>query len=158
RVLDLSPYTKHSVFDYRSLNPFMSLGREAWRSLRQQLQELLSESNAKLRDNAPLRETAVIAQRDVEMLLPVDIGNYTDFYSSREHATNVGTMLRGKENALNPNWLHLPVAYHGRASSIVVSGTDIYRPWGQRMPAGATEPKFAPSSAMDFELEVGFLI
>jgi fumarylacetoacetase len=95
---------------------------------------------------------------DVDMLLPVDIGDYTDFYSSREHATNVGAMLRGPENALMPNWLHLPVAYHGRASSVVVSGTDLYRPKGQGKPADAPAPLFGPSRSLDFELEMGFFI
>jgi fumarylacetoacetase len=88
----------------------------------------------------------------------VDIGDYTDFYSSREHATNVGTMLRGPENSLMPNWLHLPVAYHGRASSVVVSGTDLYRPMGQAKPPSADAPTFGPSRSLDFELEMGFFI
>ena len=144
RLLDLSPFATKPIFDHASLNPFMALGREAWRGVRRQLQELLSKDNPALRDNATLRALAIFPQAQVEMLLPVEIGNYTDFYSSREHATNVGTMLRGKDNALNPNWLHLPVAYHGRASSVVVSGTDIRRPWGQRLPPGSTDhPKFA---------------
>src|SRR5205085_5452470 len=105
---------------------------------------------------AVLRHAALLPQRDVQMLLPCAIGDYTDFYSSREHATNVGTMFRGKENALMPNWLHLPVAYHGRASSIVVSGTDLHRPMGQTKADDATAPTFGPSKVMDFELEMGF--
>jgi fumarylacetoacetase len=92
------------------------------------------------------------------MLLPVQIGNYTDFYSSREHATNVGSMFRGKENALMPNWLHLPVGYHGRASSIVISGTDLHRPMGQTKADEAAAPTFGPSKVVDFELEMGFFI
>jgi fumarylacetoacetase len=92
------------------------------------------------------------------MLLPVEIGDYTDFYSSREHATNVGTMLRGADNALQPNWLHLPVAYHGRASSVVVGGTDLHRPMGQTKPTDAPAPVFGPSKSVDFELEMGAFI
>jgi fumarylacetoacetase len=99
-----------------------------------------------------------LQQSDVKMLLPVRIPNYTDFYSSREHATNVGIMMRGKDNALMPNWLHLPVAYHGRASSIVVSGTDVRRPCGQMKADDADAPTFGPSRSLDFELELGLLI
>ncbi|HSN56479.1 MAG TPA: fumarylacetoacetase, partial [Candidatus Sulfomarinibacteraceae bacterium] len=94
----------------------------------------------------------------VEMLLPAEIRDYTDFYSSREHATNVGTMFRGPDNALQPNWLHLPVGYHGRASSVVVSGTDVRRPRGQFKPADADRPVYGPSRLMDFELEMGFFV
>ncbi len=95
---------------------------------------------------------------EVDLLLPVEIGDYTDFYSSREHATNVGAMMRGPENALMPNWLHLPVAYHGRASSIVVSGTDLHRPCGQTNPGGGPTPAFGESRSVDFELELGLFI
>ncbi|HQY88986.1 MAG TPA: fumarylacetoacetase, partial [Tepidisphaeraceae bacterium] len=109
-------------------------------------------------DNKELRSRAFVAQRDVRMLLPAAIGDYTDFYSSREHATNVGIMFRGKENALMPNWLHLPVGYHGRASSIVVSGTDLHRPMGQTKADEAAAPTFGPSKSVDFELEMGFFI
>jgi len=160
RLLDPAAYGGSPVFHHAALNPFMALGKGAWRTVRSRLQELLSEQEPALRDNAALRERAIVpqSQGQVQMLLPVEIGDYTDFYSSREHATNVGTMLRGKENALNPNWLHLPVAYHGRASSVVVSGTEIQRPRGQRLPPGESQPKFAPSGAVDFELEMGFLI
>src|SRR5947207_6418049 len=92
------------------------------------------------------------------MARPVEIGDYTDFYSSREHATNVGSMFRGADNALMPNWLHLPVAYHGRASSVVVSGTDLHRPLGQTKADDAAAPTFGPSRSLDFELELGFFI
>ena len=95
---------------------------------------------------------------EAEMLLPAEIGDYTDFYSSREHATNVGALFRGPDNALFPNWLHLPVAYHGRASSLVVSGTDLHRPRGQTKADDAASPTFGPSRAVDFELEMGLLI
>src|SRR5690606_14735452 len=99
--------------------------------VRRRLQHLLSAETDTLRDNEAVRDAAFHRREAVEMLLPVTIGDYTDFYSSREHATNVGTMFRGKENALQPNWLHLPVGYHGRASSVIVSGHDVRRPCGQ---------------------------
>lgn len=146
------------VFRNDSLNPFIALGRPAWREARRQIQTLLQADNPTLRDSAPLRDRALIRREQVEMLLPAAIGDYTDFYSSREHATNVGALLRGRENALMPNWLHLPVAYHGRASSVVVSGTDLHRPCGQMLPDGAEQPLFGPSRSVDFELEVGFLV
>jgi fumarylacetoacetase len=121
------------------------------------LSNLLSADEAKLRDNEALRSRVLIPMNDVEMMLPVEIGDYTDFYSSEQHATNVGTMFRGPENALKPNWKHLPVGYHGRASSVVVSGTDLHRPQGQTIPNDDENPVFGPSKLLDFELEVGFL-
>ncbi len=151
-------YGGEKLFHRPSLNPFLALGRTAWREVRRQVQEVLREDNAVLRDNAALREQALLPRNNVEMLLPMEIGDYTDFYSSRHHATNVGAMLRGRDNALMPNWLHLPVAYHGRASSVVASGTDLHRPCGQRLPDGAKQPVFGPSRAVDFELEIGFVI
>lgn len=142
-----------------TLKVFMALGKPAWSEIRTAITQLLRADEPTLRDNASLREHAVIAMKDVEMLLPVEIGDYTDFYSSREHATNVGTMLRGADNALQANWLHLPVAYHGRASSVVVSGTDLHRPSGQTEPSDASKPpRFGPSKSLDFELEMGFFI
>ena len=143
-------------FDQPTLNSFMAAGRAAWTAVRETLQHLLDENTPTLRDNADLRAKVLISMSDVTMHLPAKIGDYTDFYSSREHATNVGTMFRGKENALMPNWLHLPVAYHGRASSIVVSGTDVVRPKGQTIPGDTKSPIFGPSRLMDFELEMGF--
>jgi fumarylacetoacetase len=140
------------------LNPLMALGRPTWRALRQRLTRLLSDDGAELRDNAAVRDDAVLPLARVEMLLPAEVGDYTDFYSSRQHATNVGTMFRGADNALQPNWLHLPVAYHGRASSLVVSGTDVRRPMGQIRPDDAKPPVYGPSRLLDFELEVGFLV
>ncbi len=137
---------------------FMSFGRETWRAVRRRVSYMLRHDTPTLRDNAGLRAQVLIPQRDVEMLLPVRIPNYTDFYSSREHATNVGIMLRGPQNALMPNWTHLPVAYHGRASSIVVSGTDVIRPLGQTKADDADSPTFGPSRSLDFELELGLLI
>lgn len=164
-VLDLSVLVAHGllkdvrgVFAQPTLNKFMALGRAEWRETRSTLQALLSYDNPVLRDNDELCAAAFIPISDVKLHLPVEIGDYTDFYSSREHATNVGVMVRGKDNALNPNWLHLPVAYHGRASSVVVSGTDIYRPYGQTRPESAATPLFGPSRFMDFELEMGLFI
>lgn len=156
-LLDVVAEGKH-VFSQGSLNAFMALGPLAWRETRKSISHLLRVDVATLRDDSQLRERAFLSMNDVEMLLPVEIGDYTDFYSSREHATNVGTMIRGPENALNPNWLHMPIAYHGRASSIVVSGTNIRRPLGQRMPDPAGQPMFGPSRSLDFELEVGYVI
>jgi fumarylacetoacetase len=146
------------IFYEKSLNAFMSLGKENQSIARQMIQNLLREDNPELRDNKELNEKCFVKITDVEMLMPVEIGDYTDFYSSKEHATNVGIMFRGKENALLPNWLHLPVAYHGRASSVVISGTDIIHPLGQFKPADKDIPEFGKSKEMDFELEVGFLI
>ncbi|MDZ7775337.1 MAG: fumarylacetoacetase [Bacteroidales bacterium] len=104
-----------------------------------------------------LKEQALYPHSDVEMLMPVDVGDYTDFYSSKEHATNVGTMFRDPDNALLPNWKHIPVGYHGRSSSIIVSGTPIHRPKGQTLPAGSEQPVFGPTKLLDFELEMAFI-
>ncbi len=146
-----------TVFNERSLNKFMELGRKAWAEARTTLSNLLSADETKLRDNESLREQAFIPMNEVEMVLPVQIGDYTDFYSSEQHATNVGTMFRGPENALKPNWKHLPVGYHGRASSVVVSGTELHRPQGQTIPNEDEPPVFGTCKLLDFELEMGFL-
>lgn len=147
-----------NVFAQPALNAFMALGPAAWDQARSIIQELLDADNPTLRDNAPLRRRALRPQAAVQLHLPAAIGDYTDFYSSREHATNVGAMFRGQENALMPNWLHLPVAYHGRASSVVVSGSSIHRPWGQIKRDDAAMPLFTAGRAMDFELEMGFFV
>ncbi|HXT57624.1 MAG TPA: fumarylacetoacetase [Pirellulales bacterium] len=147
-----------SIFAQASLNAFMALGPEAWREVRQHVSRLLRDDEPMLRDDAELRETALVPMADAELLLPVEIGDYTDFYSSKDHASNVGAMFRGPEHALPPNWLHLPIAYHGRASSIVVSGVDLHRPRGQTKAETASEPAFGPSQAVDFELEMGYFI
>src|SRR5262249_32401241 len=146
------------VFSEGSLNSFLALGRPAWRKMRNLLQHLLSADTPTLRDDARLREKVFRAQKDVKMKLPAHIGNYTDFYSSYHHAYNVGTMLRGAENALMPNWKWLPVAYHGRASSVVVSGTDVRRPSGQTKPPDAAAPAYGPTKSLDYELEMAFLV
>ncbi len=145
-------------FSEDSLNAFLALGRPAWRKARAVLQRLLSSKTPILRDNARLRARVFQAQKSVSMKLPVRIANYTDFYSSYHHAHNVGTMLRGPENALMPNWKWLPVAYHGRASSVVISGTDVRRPQGQAKPPDSSAPSFGPTKSLDYELEMAFLV
>mmetsp|Transcript_31465 Transcript_31465/g.88269 ORF Transcript_31465/g.88269 Transcript_31465/m.88269 type:complete len:424 (+) Transcript_31465:60-1331(+) len=152
---ELSKYP--DIFKEPTLNAFMALGRSAWKEARARIAELLSADCPTLRDNKDLRAKALVAQRDVKMVLPAKIGDYTDFYSSREHATNVGTMFRDPKNALLPNWLHLPVGYHGRASSVVISGTDLHRPCGQLKPPEGP-PVFGPCKLMDFELEMAFFV
>jgi fumarylacetoacetase len=147
-----------AVFASDALNSFLSLGRPAWSKARETIQQLLSSETATLRDDADLRARAFYPRNDVTMQLPARIGDYTDFYSSYHHAHNVGTMLRGAENALMPNWKWLPVAYHGRASSVVLSGTDVRRPRGQIKPPDAAEPIYGPSRSFDFELESAFFI
>ena len=144
-------------FSQSSLNMFMGLGRSAWSEARRTIQHLLDERTATLRDDVALRDQVVIPVGDVEMLMPAQIGDYTDFYASRQHATNVGTMFRGADNALQPNWLHLPVGYHGRASSVVPSGTNVTRPRGQIKPEDGP-PVFGPSRLLDFELELGVFV
>uniref|UniRef100_A0A3P8N5R4 Fumarylacetoacetase n=1 Tax=Astatotilapia calliptera TaxID=8154 RepID=A0A3P8N5R4_ASTCA len=168
QILDLSAVkslfrgpvlSKHQdVFDQPTLNAFMALGYEAWREARRTVQMLLSANESTLRDDMSLRSRAFIHQSAVIMHLPANIGDYTDFYSSRDHATNVGIMFRGKENALMPNWYMLPVGYHGRASSVVVSGTPIRRPSGQMRPDQTKPPVFGPSKKLDIELEMAFFV
>jgi len=162
-VLDLSVLADRGLlsgtaFREPTLNAFMALGRPAWREARQSLTRLLRHDEPTLRDDSGLRDAAFHPMTGVEMLLPATIGDYTDFYSSREHATNVGTMFRGPDNALQENWLHLPVGYHGRTSSVVVSGTDVRRPKGQTKADDAESPSYGPSRLMDFELEMGFFV
>ncbi|KAJ1351885.1 hypothetical protein KIN20_008050 [Parelaphostrongylus tenuis] len=136
----------------------MALPRTAWLEARSTIQKLLSDDVTTLKENSELREKSIVKQKDAVMHLPATIGDYTDFYSSIHHATNVGIMFRGKENALMPNWKWLPVGYHGRASSVVPSGTPIRRPSGQVKPEGANEPSYGPSKLLDFELEMAFFV
>lgn len=147
-----------NIFSDFYLNRFMSLGKEARINVRTEIQNLLNEDNPFIRDNEYLRNECLIPSGKAQMCMPVNIGDYTDFYSSKEHATNVGIMFRGKENALMPNWLHLPVAYHGRASSVVLSGHEIIRPKGQTKDDDAELPSFGPTKLLDFELEMGYFI
>ena len=168
-VLDLAALDSHGLFDgpelaghkifaEPSLNAFMALGRPAWIEARATLMRHLVRPAMADRPLSREVESALRPLADVELLLPAAIGDYTDFYSSREHATNVGTMFRGVDNALMPNWLRLPVAYHGRAGTIIPSGRNIVRPRGQSRPAGSDAPLFAPSVDLDFELEMGFFV
>jgi fumarylacetoacetase len=145
------------MFMQDSLNDFISDGRKTWRLVRNRIAEVFDTKNASLRDNLKHREVIIFDVNEIEMLLPISVGDYTDFYSSKEHATNVGVMFRGAENALMPNWLHMPIGYHGRASSVVVSGTKIRRPYGQIVPNGETQPVFGPTKALDMELETAFI-
>ncbi len=146
------------VFQESTLNNFLALGRPAWVKVREILQHLLAVETATLRDDPGLRARLFHRRDAVAMQLPVRVGDYTDFYSSYHHAFNVGTMFRGPENALMPNWRHIPIAYHGRASSIVPSGSDVRRPQGQTKAPDAASPSFGPSKALDFELETAFLV
>jgi len=145
------------MFMQDSLNDFISDGRTTWRLVRNRIAKVFDDKNPKLKENKAHKDKIIFNVKEVEMLLPVEIGDYTDFYSSKEHATNVGTMFRDPKNALMPNWLHIPVGYHGRSSSIVISGTKIRRPKGQTLPNGASDPVFGPSKLLDFELEMGFI-
>ncbi len=146
------------IFSYPVLNPYMELPAEQRRVVRLLISGLLREDEPTLRDDENLRRRVLLPADSVTMHLPVAIRDYTDFYSSREHATNVGVMFRGKDNALMPNWLHLPVGYHGRASSIGISGEEVIRPHGQTMLAEGAPPIFGPSRLLDFELEMGFFV
>lgn len=143
-----------SVFDQPVLNPFIALGKSVTNQVRLRLLETLTEEQSPLKKEGNI----VIPISQVQMHLPIAIGDYTDFYSSIEHATNVGTMFRDPANALLPNWRHLPVGYHGRSSSITVSGTPVRRPKGQMKPKDADAPVFGPTKRLDFELEMGFII
>jgi fumarylacetoacetase len=145
------------IFMQDTLNDFISDGKKTWRLIRNRLSDIFEIDNPKLRDNNNHKKIVIFNIEDVEMLLPVQIGDYTDFYSSKEHATNVGKMFRDPENALLPNWLHIPVGYHGRSSTIIPSGVPVHRPMGQTIPKEATQPIFGPSKLVDFELEMAFI-
>jgi fumarylacetoacetase len=147
-----------SVFSQKYINEFMALGKLKTLALRDRIAELFASDNTLIRDDENAKGKILQHVANVQLLLPVQIGDYTDFYSSREHATNVGMMFRDPANALLPNWLHLPVGYHGRASSIVVSGTSLHRPKGQIRPNQEEPPLFSPTRQLDFELEVAFVV
>ena len=146
------------VFSQSSLNPFMALGPKAWSKTRARISELLRHDHPELRDNEELRQKALVPMRDVRLHMPFTVAGYTDFYSSKEHATNVGVMFSGKDNALQPNWLHMPIGYNGRASTVVVSGTQVKRPRGQLKPPNVEMPSFGPCKRLDFELEMGVVV
>ena len=145
------------IFLQDSLNDFIADGRKTWRLVRNRIAEIFDSNNETLKNNVPHKEIVLFRLDEIEMKMPVEVGDYTDFYASKEHATNVGTMFRGADNALMPNWLHLPVGYHGRSSSIVTTHVPIHRPQGQTMPVGAKKPVFGPSKQVDFELEMAFI-
>jgi fumarylacetoacetase len=147
-----------AVFAAPQLNPFMALGPKVWSSTRARISELLRHDHPELRDNEKLRKRALVPMADVRLHMPFAVSGYTDFYSSKEHATNVGVMFRGKDNALQPNWLHMPIGYNGRASTVVVSGTKVRRPRGQLKPPTADVPSFGPCKRLDFELEMGVVV
>lgn len=146
------------VFNKAFLNDFMELGKDTTRAVRNRLSDLLEKTNKELQDNKEIFNPIFKQQSSVQMLLPVKVGDYTDFYSSIDHATNIGTMIRDPKNALMPNWKYIPVGYHGRASSITVSGTPLHRPKGQMKPADAEVPTFGPCKLLDFELETAYII
>jgi len=145
-------------FHTNTLNPLMAQGPAVWHALRQQLQLLLSEDYPWLRDNPTLRALVLLPRQEATLYLPFYAHDYTDFYSGIHHAENVGRLFRDKDNPLLPNYRHIPVGYHGRASSLVVSGTPVKRPCGQSLPKGKTQPVFGPCQRLDFELELGTVI
>lgn len=149
--------TSPGVFQQPVLNPFIALGQPVWRAVRQRLIYLFSDPDSPLASNHHLLSQIATPIHGVEMLMPLHVGDYTDFYSSLEHATNVGIMFRDASNPLLPNWKHIPVGYHGRSSSIVVSGTPVHRPNGQTNPDNSPSPVFGPSRQVDFELEMAFV-
>lgn len=146
------------VFAASTLNPFMASGPKVWSRVRARISELLREDYPELRDNDELRQRALVPIANVKMHMPIMVAGYTDFYASKEHATNIGIIFRGKDNALQPNWLHMPVGYNGRASTVVVSGTKVKRPRGQLKPPNVEAPSFGPCKRLDFELEMGAII
>ncbi|MEZ4874005.1 MAG: fumarylacetoacetase [Flavobacteriaceae bacterium] len=145
------------IFLQDSLNDFIADGRKTWRLVRNRIAKIFTHDNPKLRDNPDHRQKVLFDLDEIEMQLPVDVGDYTDFYASKEHATNVGSIFRDPKNALMPNWLHVPIGYHGRSSSIVPSGTPIKRPVGQTAPGEDGVPQFGPTKLLDFELEMAFI-
>ena len=166
QVLDLSileaegllSLTGGPYFDQPTLNAFIDSGRGNWTKARSTIQTLLSADSDTLRDNKDLQAKALFKQADVTMHLPVHVPGFTDFYSSKEHATNVGTMFRDPKNALLANWTEMPVGYNGRASTVIVSGTDVIRPSGQLKPNADERPIFSPCKRLDFELETAFVV
>ena len=165
-ILDLGQVAEHcgldgvepGTFAAPSLNAFMALGPKVWSATRARISELLRHDHPELRDNQELRQRALVPMANARLHMPFTVAGYTDFYSSREHATNVGVMFRGKDNALQPNWLHMPIGYNGRASTVVVSGTKVRRPRGQLKPPNAEAPSFGPCKRLDVELEIGVVL
>lgn len=145
------------IFLQDSLNDFIADGRKTWRLVRNRISDIFLATSPGLRDDPAHRKKVLFTMEEVEMQLPVDVGDYTDFYASKEHATNVGSLFRDPENALLPNWLRIPIGYHGRSSSIIPSGTPIRRPNGQTKPGDDGIPGFGPSKLLDIELEMAFI-
>ncbi len=154
----LQPQLPAGIFRSGALNGFMALGPTAWSCTRARISRLLNSEIAGLRDDPALRAKALFDAAGVTLHLPIEVQGFTDFYSSREHATNVGKMFRDPANPLLPNWLSIPVAYNGRASTVIVSGAPVRRPLGQTMAPGAETPAFGPSAKLDFELEMGVVV
>lgn len=146
-----------NVFSSAVLNDFISLGKKVCSSVRSGIIDLFRDEQSDLAKNPADRDMILQSVNEVRMKMPINVGDYTDFYSSIEHATNVGKMFRDPDNALLPNWKHLPVGYHGRSSSIIVSGVDVNRPKGQTKPNPDEDPVFGPCRLMDFELEMAFI-
>jgi fumarylacetoacetase len=159
RVIDLAPLAAAAgldgghVFESASLNPFMALGRPAWSAVRSWLTELLNHPAER-----ELVESHLIPAADVTMHLPFEVADYVDFYSSQHHAENIGRIFRPDSDPLTPNWKHLPIGYHGRAGTVVASGTDIVRPSGQRKTPSDDAPSYGPAVRLDIEAEVGFVV
>ena len=151
---DIVTLSEDPVFDVPYWNDVMELGPDAWEALRIRLIQLLSTDSGEQATVAP----HLVPMADASLHLPMVVSEYTDFYAGRHHATNVGTMFRGAENALPPNWLHIPIGYNGRASTVVVSGTDIQRPNGQLKAPDADMPSFGPCKRLDIELEMGAIV
>jgi fumarylacetoacetase len=167
QILDLSvlesagvimPSVEVGVFNHASVNAFMALGNPAWSATRARIAQTLDADEPLLRDNASLRARALVPMSSARLHLPIFVRSFTDFYASKEHATNVGMMFRDPANALMPNWLHIPIGYNGRASTVVVSGTAIRRPLGQVKPPSVDLPSFGPCRRLDFELELGAVV
>lgn len=154
----LMPTAAKGAFAASSLNRFIALGKPVWTDVRARLTALLSADDQRLSGNGALRDKALVPMSAATLHLPVDIPGYTDFYSSREHATNVGRMFRDPDNALLPNWLEIPIGYNGRASSVVVSGTALHRPNGQIKLPNEARPIFSPCRKLDYELEMAFIV
>lgn len=146
-----------NVFARDALNDFMAMGRKAWRATRERVSDLLAEDNTAIRSNKALHDKALVPMADAEMRMPAKVGDYTDFYASVHHATNVGSMFR-PDNPLLPNYKHVPIGYHGRASSLIASGAPVRRPCGQTKADDANEPVYGPSRLLDYELEMGFFV
>lgn len=157
QLLDTEDSALKNALEAPSLNALMDCGPAVWKNLRIRVQTLFTAGNQPLWKGAD-PQSVLIPMQEAQMHLPVEIGDYTDFYSSEYHAANVGAMFRDPQNPLLPNWKHIPVAYHGRSSSIVISGTDFHRPFGQKKAPGEELPSFGPSRQVDMELETAFII